>query len=69
MYENPFQGRDQLKVGIEQSLRLLGREFYAEVTKEEIEAIKRAIVSGRGGIATHSGHWYNYENRHPVKFL
>lgn len=66
MCENAFQGRDQLKEGIEQFIRLLGREFYAEVTKEEIEAIKRAMVSGRGGIASHSGHWYNCENGHPV---
>ncbi|KAJ4399128.1 hypothetical protein N0V91_009660 [Didymella pomorum] len=65
MCGSAFQGRDQLKVGIEQSLHLLGREFYAEVTKEEIEAIKRAMVSGRGGIGTHSGHWYNCENGHP----
>lgn len=66
MCESAFQGRDQLKAGVEQSLRLLGREFYTEVTKEEIEAIKRAMISGRGGIATHSGHWYNCENGHPV---
>lgn len=66
MCGSAFQGRDQLKMGIEQSLLLLGREFYAEVTKEEIDAIKRAMVSGRGGIATHSGHWYNCENGHPV---
>ncbi|KAF9696125.1 hypothetical protein EKO04_005861 [Ascochyta lentis] len=63
--ENAFQGRDQLKEGVEQSLRLLGREFYVEVTKEEIEAIKRAMVGGRGGIASHSGHWYNCVNGHP----
>ncbi|KAF1930727.1 uncharacterized protein M421DRAFT_99346 [Didymella exigua CBS 183.55] len=63
--ESAFQGRDQLKEGIERSLQLLGRDFYAEVTKEEIEAIKRAMVSGRGGIASHSGHWYNCENGHP----
>ncbi|KAJ4352735.1 hypothetical protein N0V95_004007 [Ascochyta clinopodiicola] len=67
--ENAFSGRDQLKKAIEQSLQLLGREFYAEVTKEELEAIKRAMVSGRGGIATHSGHWYNCVNGHPVSIL
>lgn len=66
MCDNAFQGRDQLKAGVEQSLRLLGREFYAEITKKEIEAIKRGMVGGRGGIATHSGHWYNCENGHPV---
>ncbi|UPX11033.1 uncharacterized protein EKO05_0001659 [Ascochyta rabiei] len=63
--ESAFSGRDQLKNGVEQSLRLLGREFYAEITTEELEAIKRAMVSGRGGIATHSGHWYNCVNGHP----
>jgi hypothetical protein len=66
MCEIAFQGRDQLKEGVKQSHRLLGGEFYTEVTKEEIEAIKKAMVSGRGGIATHSGHWYNCENGHPV---
>lgn len=61
-----FQGRDQLRKGVEQSLQLLGREFYAEVSKEEFEAIKQAMVSGRGGIASHSGHWYQCLNGHPV---
>jgi hypothetical protein len=64
--DNAFQGRDQLKEAVEQSLRLLGREFYAEITKYEIEAIKRAMLSGRGGIASHTGHWYNCVNGHPV---
>lgn len=45
---------------------MLGREFYEEVTEEEIEAIKRAMLGGRGGIASHSGHWYNCVNGHPV---
>ena len=64
--DNAFQGRDQLKEAVERSLRLLGREFYAEVTKQEVEAIKRAMLSGRGGIASHTGHWYNCVNGHPV---
>lgn len=64
--ENAFQDRDKLKQGIERALQMLGREFYEEVTKEEIEAVKRAMVSGRGGIASHSGHWYNCANGHPV---
>ena len=64
--EQPFQGADTLAQAVEQSLRVLGKEFYAEVSKEEIEAIKRAMVSGPGGIATHSGHWYNCVNGHPV---
>ena len=61
-----FKGADTLAQAVEQSLRLLGKEFYAEVTKEEVEAIKRAMVSGPGGIATHSGHWYKCINGHPV---
>ncbi|KAF2632130.1 P-loop containing nucleoside triphosphate hydrolase protein [Macroventuria anomochaeta] len=63
--ENAFQNRDLLKQSIERTLQMLGREFYEEVTKEEIEAIKRAMVGGRGGIATHTGHWYNCINGHP----
>ncbi|KAJ4312020.1 hypothetical protein N0V94_007664 [Neodidymelliopsis sp. IMI 364377] len=43
--ESAFQGRDHLKEGIERSLELLGREFYQVVTKEEIEAIKRAMFA------------------------
>jgi hypothetical protein len=46
---------------------LIGREFYQEVTKEEVEAIKRAMLSGPRGMATHSGHWYKCENGHPVR--
>jgi len=64
--EQPFKGAKELAKAVECSLRLLGKEFYAEVTKEEIEAIKRAMVTGRGGIATHSGHWYKCVKGHPV---
>jgi hypothetical protein len=64
--ESAFQDRDQLQEGIERSFELLGREFYQKVSREEVEAIKRAMVSGRGGIGSHSGHWYNCLNGHPV---
>lgn len=67
--ELPFKGVKALSEAVEQSLRLLGKEFYAEVTKEEIDAIKKAMVSGPGGIATHSGHWYKCVNGHPVSTL
>ncbi|KAK3947200.1 hypothetical protein QBC32DRAFT_355035 [Pseudoneurospora amorphoporcata] len=50
---------------IEATLRLYKTEWYEKVTPEELAAIKTAMVSGRGGIATHSGHWYNCENGHP----
>tara|TARA_R110002003_G_scaffold702_16_gene21241 strand:+ start:26813 stop:28072 length:1260 start_codon:yes stop_codon:yes gene_type:complete len=67
--EQPFGGASALMTAVEQSLRVLGKEFYEEVTKEEIEAIKQAMVSGPGGVATHSGHWYNCVNGHPVSLL
>lgn len=52
-----FQNADSLKTAIEDSLRIMRRPWYQEVTPEELESIKKAMVSGRGGIATHSGHW------------
>jgi hypothetical protein len=67
--EQHFKGSETLAEAVEQSLRLLGQDFYAEVTKEEIEAIKAAMVSGPGGIMTHSGHWYNCANGHTVSSL
>jgi hypothetical protein len=42
------------------------KEWYEEVSPEELAAIKAAMVSG---IATHSGHWYNCENGHPVSLI
>lgn len=62
-----FQGADSLLKAIQESIKLLGKEWYEKVTTEELEAIKLAMVSGRGGIGTHSGHWYNCENGHPVR--
>jgi hypothetical protein len=46
---------------------LLQKERYEVVTPEELAAIKQAMVSGPAGIATHSGHWYNCVNGHPVR--
>ncbi len=66
--EQPFQNADVLDKALEDLEKLLGKEWYEEVTKEEIEAIKTAMVSGPGGIASHSGHWYNCRNGHPVSF-
>lgn len=64
-----FQNADALREAAEKSLKLLGREWYEEVTAEEIAAVKKAMVSGSGGIATHSGHWYNCANGHPVSSI
>ena len=61
-----FQNAANLRNAVEESLKLLGREWYEEVTTEEIAAIKKAMVSGAGGLDTHSGHWYNCVNGHPV---
>lgn len=61
-----FVGADNLAKAVESSLRLLGKDFHQEVTQEEIEAIKRTMVSGLRGIATHSGHWYKCVNGNPV---
>jgi cell division septum initiation protein DivIVA len=66
--EQPFKGAKELADAVDLSLRLLGKEFYAEVSKEEIEAIKKAMLNGPGGIATHSGHWYKCVRGHPVSF-
>ncbi|KAF1840898.1 uncharacterized protein K460DRAFT_194232 [Cucurbitaria berberidis CBS 394.84] len=66
--EQPFQGADVLEKAVEQAARLLGKEWYEKVSDEEIKAIKKAMVSGSRGIATHSGHWYNCVNGHPVRF-
>ncbi|PGG97744.1 hypothetical protein AJ79_09096 [Helicocarpus griseus UAMH5409] len=63
--EKPFQNAKSLRTAVEESIRLMKKEWYEEVTPEEIRAIKAAMVSGSGGIATHSGHWYNCVNGHP----
>lgn len=64
-----FRNADSLLTAVEESIKLLGREWYEEVTKEELDAIKNAMVSGRGGISTHSGHWYECQRGHPVSIL
>jgi hypothetical protein len=65
----PFQKAEILKAAIESSMTLFGKEWYEEVSPQEMAAIKAAMVSGPGGIATHSGHWYNCENGHPVSLV
>jgi hypothetical protein len=61
-----FQNADSLREAVDASIRQLGKEWYEDVTTEEVAAIKAAMVGGPGGIATHSGHWYNCQNGHPV---
>ncbi|KAH8689897.1 NFX1-type zinc finger-containing protein 1 [Talaromyces proteolyticus] len=63
--EQGFQAADTLLQAVRESLKSLQKDWYEEVTVEEVEAIKKAMVSGPRGIATHSGHWYNCANGHP----
>lgn len=67
--DHTFRDADSLRKAVEHMLHLLGKERYEEVTKEELEAIKRAMVTGSQAMATNSGHWYNCENGHPVSHL
>ncbi|KAL9582685.1 MAG: hypothetical protein Q9212_003149, partial [Teloschistes hypoglaucus] len=62
----PFENAAKLRRAVQESLKLLRREWYEEVTAEEKKAIRDAMVSGPRGIATHSGHWYNCAHGHPV---
>jgi hypothetical protein len=66
MCAHGFENADRLLKAVEESIKLLRKEWYEEVTAEEIGAIKAAMVSDPKGIATHSGHWYNCANGHPV---
>ncbi|KAL8637451.1 MAG: hypothetical protein Q9228_005277 [Teloschistes exilis] len=62
----PFESAEKLRLAVQESAKLLRREWYEEVSAEERKAIRDAMVSGPGGIATHSGHWYNCAQGHPV---
>ena len=59
----------ELQEKVQGLVRLYEGPRYETVTLEELQSIKTAMVSGRGGIATHSGHWYNCVNGHPVSKL
>jgi hypothetical protein len=61
-----FPGGADYRSEVEETMRLFEGARYEEVTPAEIAAIKAAMVSGPGGIATHSGHWYRCPNGHPV---
>ncbi len=65
MCQSSFSNADGLRKAVEQTLQQLGKEWYEEVSKDELAAIKAAMLSGPRGMATHSGHWYNCENGHP----
>ncbi|CDM38191.1 unnamed protein product [Penicillium roqueforti FM164] len=46
-------------------VRLYEETRYETITLEELQLIKMAMVSRRGGMATYSGHWYNCATGHP----
>jgi len=54
-----------LRTAVDQTLRLLRKEWYEPVSAEDIAAIKAAMNNGSQGIATHSGRWYECQNGHP----
>lgn len=64
-----FQNADGLQRAVEETLRLLGKAWYEPMSADELAIVKAAMVSGRDGLATHSGHWYNCQNGHPVSFF
>ncbi|KAF7716581.1 Zinc finger C3H1-type domain-containing protein [Penicillium ucsense] len=56
----------ELQEQVQAMLNICNGPRYEVVTFEELEEIKSAMLNGRSGIATHSGHWYNCTNGHPV---
>lgn len=66
MCTQPFQNAQFLLFAVKQTLDSLRREWYAPIGVSELSAIKSAMVAGPRGLATHSGHWYNCQNGHPV---
>lgn len=64
-----FQDATNKLQAVDQLIKLLRKEWYEDVTAKELEAIKNAMVTGSHGIATHSGHWYNCVNGHPVSLV
>src|SRR2546423_1648423 len=67
--DQKFQNAELLRQAVDACIKRLGREWYEKVTPEEMTTIKAAMVGGARGIATHSGHWYNCRNGHPVSHL
>ncbi|KAM0712370.1 hypothetical protein Q7P37_011465 [Cladosporium fusiforme] len=63
--EQKFQDAERLSTAVDEAIKLFRKEWYEPVSKEELAAIKNAMLSGPEGIATHSGHWYNCVNGHP----
>lgn len=59
--EHKFRDRDTLRQAIGHANNMLSKEFYETVSQAEMDMIKTAMVSGRGGLATHSGQSYSLQ--------
>ncbi|KAM0549905.1 hypothetical protein ACHAPJ_009152 [Fusarium lateritium] len=55
---------EELKRKLQEAMELFD-DGLEGITPEELASIKSAMVSGSGGMATNSGHWYNCVNGHP----
>ncbi|KAJ4263476.1 hypothetical protein NW762_006295 [Fusarium torreyae] len=55
---------EELKQKVQEAIGLFD-DGHEGITPEELASIKSAMVSGSGGMATNSGHWYNCLNGHP----
>lgn len=55
--DQPFHNAHGPREAVNESIKLLRKSWYEEVTPEEIQAIKAAMVSGPRGIRTNAGHW------------
>lgn len=64
--EQRIENADGLRSAVEDSIKLVRREWYEVVSAEELAAVKNAMISGSRDIVTHAGHWYNCANGHPV---
>ena len=64
---NGLPDSEELREAVDATARLFEGTRYEEVTPDELEAVKRAMLSRRRGFAAHSGHWYNCANGHPVR--
>jgi hypothetical protein len=54
--EKGFKDAKSLLRVLKDSLKLLQKEWYEDITAEECDAIRKAMVSGPQGIASHSVH-------------
>ena len=64
-----FSGAQFLAEVAHLTFKRLAGPHYEEVTIEEKAMIREAMLKGRDSIASHSGHWYNCENGHPVSSM